>query len=140
MNDLQHLLDEYLATRRALGAELRLCGRLLQRFVAFTAQRESAFLTTELAQQWATQPRDAQPAQWANRFGMVRRFALYAHAADSRHEVPPAGLLRGSYRRPQPYIYTRQGDRRPARMRHAACPGPPDCGRAPMPRCWRCWL
>ena len=43
MNDLQHLLDEYLATRRALGAELRLCGRLLQRFVAFTAQRECRF-------------------------------------------------------------------------------------------------
>ena len=106
MTDLQHLLDEYLATRRALGAELRLCGRLLQRFVAFAAQRESAFLTTELAQQWASQPLDAQPAQWANRFGMVRRFALYAHAADARHEVPPPGLLRGSYRRPQPYIYS----------------------------------
>ena len=106
MNDLQQLLDEYLATRRALGAELRLCGRLLQRFVAFAAQRESAFLTTALAQQWATQPRDAQPAQWANRFGMVRRFALYAHAADLRHEVPPPGLLRGSFRRSQPYLYT----------------------------------
>ena len=105
MTDLQHLLDEYLATRRALGAELRQCGRLLQRFVAFVAQRESDFLTTELAQQWASQPRDAQPAQWANRLGMVRGFARYAHGVDPRHEVPPQGLLAERYRRRPPYLY-----------------------------------
>ncbi len=35
MSPLQAALDEYLATRRALGHKLRLPGRLLQRFVTF---------------------------------------------------------------------------------------------------------
>ena len=74
MTDLQQLLDEYLATRRALGVGLKLSGSLLRRFVAFVAQCEAAFVTTELALQWATEPRGVQPAQWANRLGMVRRW------------------------------------------------------------------
>ena len=102
MTDLQQLLDEYLATRRALGVGLKLAGSLLQRFVAFAAQSEAAFITTELA--WATEPRGVQPAQWANRLGMVRRFACFANAVDSRHEVPPPGLLSHRYRRSQPYL------------------------------------
>ena len=106
MTDLQLLLDEYLATRRALGARLELSGRLLKRFVAFVVQHEAAFITTECALQWATEPRDAQPAQWANRLGDVRRFACYANAVDSRHEIPPQGLLPYQYRRRQPYIYS----------------------------------
>ena len=106
MNDLQPLLDEYLATRRALGASLKLSGRLLKRFTTFAAQHETAFITTELALRWATEPSDAHPAQWANRLGMVRRFARYANAVDPRHEVPPQGLLPYRYRRRRPYIYS----------------------------------
>ena len=106
MTELQQLLDEYLATRRALGVRLKLSGSLLQRFVAFAAQSEVAFITTELALQWATEPRDVQPAQWANRLGMVRRFARFANAVDSRHEVPPPGLLSHQYRRSRPYLYS----------------------------------
>lgn len=105
MTDLQQLLDEYLATRRALGVRLEQCGSLLQRFVAFAAQSEAAFITTELALQWATEPRGVQPVQWTNRLGMVRRFARFAHASDSRHEVPSPGLLSHRYRRSKPYLY-----------------------------------
>ena len=106
MNDLQYLLDEYLATRRALGAKLKSSGRLLKRFIAFAVQHETALITTELALRWATEPCHAQPAQWANRLGMVRCFARYANAVDPRHEVPPQGLLPYRYRRRQPYIYS----------------------------------
>ena len=106
MTDLQQLLDEYLATRRALGVGLKLAGSLLQRFVAFAAQSKAAFITTEHALQWATEPRGVQPTQWANRLGMVRRFARFAHAVDPRHEVPPPGLLTDRYRRSQPYLYS----------------------------------
>ncbi len=42
---------------------------------------------------WATQPVGAKPATWAERFGMVRRFALYCSAVDPRTEVPPTDLL-----------------------------------------------
>lgn len=55
--------------------------------------------------QWATEPHDAQPAQWAGRLSMVRGFARYAHGVDPRHEVPPPGLLPERYRRRQPYLY-----------------------------------
>ena len=106
MSDLQRLLEEYLSTRRALGARLKLPGRLLERFLAFLAQHEADFISTELALQWATEPRGAQPAQWANRLGMVRRFARYANAVDPRHEVPPQGLLPYQYRQRQPYLYS----------------------------------
>ncbi len=68
-------LEEYLAVRRALGFKLRLAGRLLQRFVDFAEQQGATVITTELAMRWATQPAQAQPAQWANRLGMVRGFA-----------------------------------------------------------------
>ena len=104
MTDLELLLEEYLATRRALGARLVLSGRLLKRFVAFTGQSGDRFITRERALQWATAPRAVQPAQWANRLGMVCRFARYANAVDPRHEIPPQGLLPYQYRRTKPYI------------------------------------
>ena len=102
MNDLGSLLEEYLATRRALGDRLRQAEGLLRQFVAFAARREAPFVRTDVALAWARQPRDAQPAQWASRLGMARRFARFAHAIDPRHEVPPAG----SFRRSRPYLCT----------------------------------
>lgn len=105
MSQLQAMLDEYLTTRRALGHKLCLPGRLLQRFVTFADQAGFAYITSEIAMEWATLPVDAQPAQWANRLGMVRRFARYCSATDPRTIVPPPDLLPHQYRRPAPYIY-----------------------------------
>jgi len=105
MSKLQDALDEYLAVHRALGFKLRLAGGLLQRFVDFADREGAAYITSELALAWATQPAAAQPAQWANRLGMVRRFALYCSANDSRTTVPPSELLPHRYHRPDPYLY-----------------------------------
>ncbi len=105
MSKLQTALDEYLAVHRALGFKLRLPGRLLQRFVDFADRQRAAYITTDLALAWATQPAAAQPAQWANRLGMVRRFAMYCRATDARNTVPPSDLLPHRYHRPDPYIY-----------------------------------
>jgi integrase len=105
MITLRAALDEYLAVRRALGIELRLAGRLLQRFVDFAERTGAVSITAELALEWATQPADAQPAQWANRLGMVRRFAQYCSSLDPRTAVPPPDLLPFRVRRPSPYIY-----------------------------------
>ena len=58
MSELARLLEEYLATHRALGNRLVLPGRLLKRFVALTVQDETSFITTQCALQWATEPRD----------------------------------------------------------------------------------
>lgn len=106
MSELRTALEEYLAVRRALGFKLRLAGRMLQRFVDFAEREGATVITTELALRWATQPAQAQPAQWANRLGMVRRFAQYRRAVDSRTEVPSPDILPYQYRRPTPYLYS----------------------------------
>jgi integrase/recombinase XerD len=81
MSSLQIALNEYLAVRRALGYKLLLEGRLLRRFIEFAEHARSDYITTDLALKWATQPAHAQPSQWANRLGMVRRFARYWRSA-----------------------------------------------------------
>jgi len=106
MSPLQVALDEYLAVRRALGYKLRLSGRLLQRFIDFADGQGATYITSELAAAWATLPGSAQPAQWANRLGMVRHFALYCSAQEPRTVVPPPDLLPHRYRRPDPYLYS----------------------------------
>lgn len=106
MNTLLTLADEYLATRRALGAKLEDAGRMLRNFLAFLEQSQATLITTPLALQWATAPRNAQPAHWARRLSVVRAFARYASVADPRHEVPPPGLLSAKPRRATPYIYS----------------------------------
>jgi integrase/recombinase XerD len=128
MNTLQTALDDYLALRRALGFELRLAGRLLQRFVDFAQAAGAAYITTELALQWATQPAHVQPAQWANRLGMVRRFALYCRSLDPRTVVPPPDLLPYRLARPSPYIYR---DEQIAQLIQAARALPPQTGLRP---------
>jgi integrase len=128
MNTLQAALDDYLALRRALGFELRLQGRHLQRFVDFAQAANAAHITTELALQWATQPTDAQPAQWANRLGMVRRFAQYCASIDPRTVVPAPDLLPYRLVRPTPYIYR---DEQIAQLIRAARALPPQAGLRP---------
>ena len=112
MSSLQVALDEYLAVRHALGYKLRLSGRLLQRFVDFADRQGATYITSELASAWAMLPGSAQPAQWANRLGMVRRFALYCSAQEPRTVVPPPDLLPHRYRRPDPYLYSDEQIRR----------------------------
>ena len=106
MKSLAAHLDSYLELRHRLGFKLRLAGGLLRRFVLFAQQRKARFITRKLALEWATLPADCQPAQWANRLGILRRFAQHVSAADSRTEVPPQELLPHRYRRKPPYLYS----------------------------------
>lgn len=106
MSKLQGTLDEYLRVRRVLGTQLRAQGHLLQQFVEFATREGAAFITTDLALRWATQPTDVQPAWWAIRLGVVRQLAQYASALDPRTEVPPVDLLPYAYRRQPPYLYS----------------------------------
>lgn len=102
---LLEALEEYLALHRALGFILDGPCRALHSFVAY-AEHEGAFsIRTDVALKWAMQP-DCQPAQWAKRLSMVRRFARYMSALDARTEIPPDGLLPHRFRRKCPYIYT----------------------------------
>ncbi len=104
MSQLQKVLEEYLAVRRALGFKLRDAGGALHNFVSFMDQTGASAITTKLALQWAQQS-VCTPAQWANRLGMVRRFAQYLSAIDPQTEIPPQGLLPYRFCRKPPYIY-----------------------------------
>jgi integrase len=77
----------------------------LQQFVAFADQAGATYVTTDLALAWATLPANVQPADWARRLGIARRFARFCSALDPRTTVPPPGLLPFRYQRPAPYIY-----------------------------------
>ena len=112
MKTLRTYLAEYLKLRHQLGFKLRLAGALLGQFVRYALAQKAAVITTELALEWATQPADCQPSQWAGRLGMVRRFAQYVSASDPRTEVPPPGLLPYRYHRKPPYLYRDEEVRR----------------------------
>jgi integrase/recombinase XerD len=106
MKTLRAHLDEYLSLRRQLGFKLRTVGRLLGRFVVYAEEQKANFITQKLALAWATQPTGCQPVQWANRLGMVRRFAQYVSGSDGRTEVPPPELLPYRFERKPPYLYS----------------------------------
>jgi integrase len=103
---LREALEEYLKVRRMFGFKLRIPGSLLRKFVTYAEREEASCITRELAVQWATQPKNCQPHQWANRLGMVRTFARYVSALDPRTEIPPEGLLPHRFHRKGPYLYT----------------------------------
>jgi integrase/recombinase XerD len=106
MSAFHTTLEEYLTLRRALGFELKTVGRSLHQFVCFAEAQGAAFITSELALRWATQPVKVLPVHWAQRLSMVRQFAQYCSAADPRTEIPPQGLLPARYVRQPPYLYS----------------------------------
>lgn len=106
MSKLRDAAKEYLQLRRNLGCKLRCTGGALRDFVDFADCANASHITTDLALRWAQEPRQAQPATWALRLGMVRRFAVWLSASDPRTEVPPAGLLPHRFERKRPYIYS----------------------------------
>ena len=108
MKSLMDALNEYLDLRRRMGFLLVDHEESLKAFVRFLDARGARFITSELALEWARQPRDAAPARHARRLGMARDFARYVVATDQRTEVPPQGLLPNLARRPKPYIYTQE--------------------------------
>ena len=110
-------LEEYLNVRRALGFKLRNAGGLLKGFVTYAEREGASSITTDVAVRWAMEQKNCQPAQWANRLSLVRRFARYVSALDPGTEIPPLGLLPHRFHRKGPYLYT---DEEIARLIEAA--------------------
>jgi integrase len=106
MTEIRNKVDEYLEVRRSLGYELREPGQHLRSFASFMENQGASFITTDLALQWATRPSQATPATWADRLGVVRRFARWYSTFDARIEIPPEGLLPHHYQRVRPHIYS----------------------------------
>jgi integrase/recombinase XerD len=106
MSTLRQALDDYLALRRAMGFKLHEARRGLPQFVAFLEQHGVAYITTQWALRWATQPSHVQPAEWARRLRLVRGFAQYHNAVDPRTEIPPPAALPYRPQRRSPYLYS----------------------------------
>lgn len=100
------MVDEYVSLRRGLGFKCGNEARWLHDFALYLEQRGITRVTTAEAVRWATRPASAQPAHWAARLRVVRRFALHLSSFDERTEVPPVGLLPFYPRRRPPYLYT----------------------------------
>jgi integrase/recombinase XerD len=103
---LEQALNDYLRIRRSLGFQLQEAEGRLENFIAFLQAERASYINRELALRWATQPAKAQPFTWAQRLGIIRRFAIWYSAIEPRTEIPPAGLLPHRYRRKPPYIYS----------------------------------
>lgn len=106
MTALRDAVEEYLALRRALGSKIPTAAAQLRGLVGFLEGEGVDFVTTRLALRWAQQTKHAQPATWADRLGVVRRFAEWRSLTDPRTEIPPRGLLPRRRRRKPPYIYS----------------------------------
>jgi integrase/recombinase XerD len=100
------MLQDYLATRRALGCKLPTDGTGRLAFVEFMEAAHADSISTDLALAGAQQPTSVRPARGAPRFSYVRGFARYCRAIDPRTEIPPAGLLPVTRQRPSPSCFT----------------------------------
>lgn len=105
MKSLPAHLTEYIAARRALGAQLQEPAKTLRGFIAFLGRKKARFITIPLALEWSQQSKHVQRATWARKLSMVRQFARWLSVLEPRHQVPPARLLNVRHRRNQPHIY-----------------------------------
>lgn len=108
MSRLAVAAEEYLNVRRALGFKLRPHTRWLRDFVSYLEARGRSVITTDLALEWARQPKDTAPANWGRRLSAVRMFAEHHRASDARTEIPAADLIPYRPQRCRPYVYSPQ--------------------------------
>jgi integrase/recombinase XerD len=106
MTDLRAAVEEYLGLRRALGFKLERAGGLLSGFIDHLEAKGASTVTTELAVEWATGPRQASAWWWQRRLTVVRGFARHLQAFDPATEVPPTGLIDAVPPRATPYLFS----------------------------------
>jgi len=102
---LADCLNDYLTLRRALGCKLTRAERDLRQFLDYLGEREQDTLTVEAAADWVRRSRHGAVAPG---LGMeaIRGFAVFLHAHDPAHEIPPPGLFPRRRVRAVPYLYS----------------------------------
>lgn len=98
--------QRYLSIRRRLGADLSTEERILRRFTIFADKDGAEYVDTRLIMRWLESLPAASPGTRGARFRVARQFALWLHGMDSRHEVPPQGLVPAHVQRVRPHIYS----------------------------------
>lgn len=103
---LTKVVESYIAIRRACGFAFESEGTCLRGFAVFSDAAGHHHVRSDVALEWARRARSRR--QRARRLGIVIRFARYAHAEDSRHELPAPVLGSETSPRPVPYIFSRE--------------------------------
>ena len=106
MSALREAIQQYLSLRRSLGFKLIKVESTLRSFVAFAEREAASHITTDLALRWVKLSTAKEPATLADRFNIVRRFAIWRSATDVHTEVPPKNFMPYRYHRKPPYIYS----------------------------------
>lgn len=95
----------FVGTKKALGYRFAKNEELLGSFTRFAEARNETLLRVGTAIEWASASTEASPETRIKKLHVVRNFALWLHAEDARHEVPPRDALgQKTRRRPQPYL------------------------------------
>jgi len=105
MSNLREAINEYIEMRRKLGYKLVQAGYLLD-FATFMEKQNAPFITTVLAVKWVQSSASAQPVTWYNRMTILRGFARYHFAIDSRTEIPGRKILPHMPKRATPHLFT----------------------------------
>lgn len=96
-------ISRYVALHRSLGRKFLEQERLLHLYADFAEHFGDQYTQVQRIYDWCHTSSSQNVSQ--RRFDTVRSFSLFAHAEDSRYEVPPAGVFgRGKRPRPTPTI------------------------------------
>jgi integrase/recombinase XerD len=100
---LSDQISRYVALHRDLGHKFAEQDRILQLFAKYAEAFGDQHVTVHRLYDWCGTATTQNAARI--RFDVVRRFSLYAHSEDQRHQVPPSGVFgRGRRPRPTPHI------------------------------------
>ncbi len=102
---LQAHVDRYVALKRHLGYRFVNNERILRSWAAWTMTRGDDVIVADTMLGWACDASSSAAA--GKRLSVGRRFAVWLHAEDPRHEVPPKNVLGPiTRRRPAPHLLT----------------------------------
>ena len=103
---MREQVERYLAFRRHQGYKLLNEERMLHDWADHAMARGDEFASAAAMIDWASGA--TSPATMHDRLSAVRCFAVWLHAEDERHEIPPRGAVgRRIKRRSVPHLLTR---------------------------------
>ncbi len=103
-------VNSYIAVRRSSGYQVNALEGYLLNYAHFATEQGNDFIVARTAINWAGQVES--PKQVHLRLQKVIQLARYCRAEDPRHEIPPKGVGPRYQRRPAPYIYSEEEQRR----------------------------
>ena len=101
---LTNTIKTYLSVRRALGFKLQSVEKYLWNYANFATARGDIRVLSKTAVEWAELA--SSENQRSNRLKILIRFARFAQAEDSGHQIPPDNIFYGRLNRRTPYIFT----------------------------------